>query len=71
MRRARDQVRPPQLLSKSTSRHLAQPGDLDRPITDLAQASEHAAEARRILELGPDGVELNRDHQARPTEWTG
>ena len=64
MSAARDQVGATELRPKPADRIGPNPGDLDRPIADLAQAAEHAAEPRRILQLRPERVELDRDHVA-------
>ena len=61
---ARGQVGAPELCAEPTDRVGPDPGDLDRSIADLAQAAEHAAEPRWILQLRPERVELDRDHVA-------
>src|SRR5439155_1086588 len=62
--RAGDKVCSPQLLAEPAHGLGSKARDFDRAISDLAQATEDAAEARWVLELGPDRVELDRDHGA-------
>ena len=64
MARASDQIRAPKLFTESPDRRRPKPCHLDGPVADLAQAAQDAAQAQRILEQVPDGVELDRDHGA-------
>src|SRR6202022_2885426 len=52
------------LLAEPVYRLRTQAGNLDRPVADFAQAAEYAAEARRVLQQGPNRVELDGDHVA-------
>src|SRR3984893_3163429 len=69
MSRARNQSCSLQLLAEATYRVRTQACNLDRPVADFSQAAEYASEARRVLEHGPNGVELDGDHVAT-TSWS-